>query len=145
VAFVKEKESTATRVAGWIVGLALGVVFGILGTVVSQSSVSILGYFDLPYGLIIALAGVTLLLVGLRLVLPSRVGAILAAVGVVGALGILSQPSAGGSVLVPANIMGYIWILAPSIIALVVLAWPRLRGKARQNAEPAEPANEAQG
>ena len=142
---MKEKESTATRVAGWIVGLALGIVFGILGTVVSQSSVSILGFFDLPYGLIIALAGVTLLLVGLRLVLPSRIGAILAAVGIVGALGILSQPSGGGSVLVPANIMGYVWILAPGIIALVVLAWPRLGGKAGQHAAIVEPANEAQG
>jgi hypothetical protein len=142
---VKEKESTATRIAGWIVGLALGIVFGILGTVVSQSSVSILGFFDLPYGLIIALAGVTLLLVGLRLVLPSRIGAILAAVGVVGALGVLSQPSDGGSVLVPANIMGYVWILAPGIIALIVLAWPRLGGKAAQHAAIVEPANEAQG
>lgn len=126
-------------------GLVLGVVFGVLGTIVSQSSVSVLGFFDLPYGLIIALVAVALLLIGLRLVLSSRIGAIFAAVGVVGALGILSQPSTGGSVLVPANISGYVWILAPSIIALIVLAWPRSGGRSRQDTAPAESANEPQG
>jgi hypothetical protein len=142
---VNDKESTSTRVAGWIVGLVLGIVFGVLGTVVSQSSVSVLGFFDLPYGLIVALVAVALLLIGLRLVLSSRIGAILAAAGVVGALGVLSQPSTGGSVLVPANISGYVWILAPSIIALIVLAWPRMAVRVRQEAVPVEPANGHQG
>ncbi len=127
------------RVAGWIMGLALGVVFGVLGTVVSQSSVNVLGVFDLPYGLIIALVAVALLLVGLRLVLTSRIGAIFAAVGVLAALGFLSQPSVGGSVLVPANIAGYVWILGPSVIALIVLAWPRTARRPRPEAPAAEP------
>lgn len=145
---MNEKESTTTKVAGWIVGLVLGVVFGIMGTVVSQSTVSIFGYFELPYGLVIALVSVALLLVGLRLVLKSRIGAIFAAAGVVGALGILSQPSPGGSVLVPANVQGYVWILAPSIIALIVLAWPRMARRSAvahaANEPAAESANEPQ-
>ncbi|RFA19986.1 hypothetical protein [Subtercola boreus] len=119
-------ESGVVRAASWAVGLLLGVVFGMLGTVVNQASISFFGLFDAPIGLVLAIAAVTLLLVGLRLVLPSRLIAFLAALGLVGIVAVLTLPSPGGSVLVPANTAGYVWTFAPTVIALVVIAWPKL-------------------
>lgn len=118
-------EALSSRIVSWIVGLGLGVLFGVMGTAVSQSTWTIAPGFSLPIGLIVALPAVALLLVGLRLVLRSRTTAILAAFGIVVTVFLLSQPSAGGSVLVPGNALGVTWTFAPTVIALLVLAWPR--------------------
>ncbi|SKA99364.1 hypothetical protein SAMN06295879_2779 [Agreia bicolorata] len=119
-------EPLSSRVVSWVVGLGLGALFGVMGTAVSQSTWMIASGFSLPIGLIVALLAVTLLLVGLRLVLRTRTTAILAAFGIVVTIFLLSQPSAGGSILVPGNALGVTWTFAPTIIALLVLAWPRL-------------------
>ncbi|RFA14046.1 hypothetical protein B7R22_10525 [Subtercola boreus] len=131
-------ESMVVRVASWIIGLLLGVVFGMLGTVVHQSTISFFGLFDLPLGLILAVASVVFLLVGLRLILPSRLIAFLAALGLVGIVAVLTLPSPGGSILIPADERGYgyVWTFAPTVIALVVLAWP----KRRQAEQPSDAA-----
>jgi len=121
-------ESRMVRVAGLIIGFLLGVLFGMLGTVVHQASLSFFGLFDLPIGLILALPACALLLIGLRLLLPTRLLAIVAAAGLVGIVALFSLPSQGGSVLIPANFEGYTWTFAPTIIALIVLAWPRGSG-----------------
>ncbi|MEA9986047.1 MULTISPECIES: hypothetical protein [Subtercola] len=118
-------ESWFVRVASWVVGLLLGAVFAMLGTVVNQASFSFFGLFDVPIGVIMAVLASALLLLGLRLVLPSRTVAILAAVGLVGMVSLLSLPSRGGSVLIPATPQGYVWTFAPTIVALVILAWPK--------------------
>jgi hypothetical protein len=122
-------ESLVVRIASWVIGLLLGVVFGMLGTVVHQSTVSFFGLFDLPIGLILAIASVVFLLVGLRLILPTRLLAFLAALGLVGIVAVLTLPSPGGSILVPADVhgYGYIWTFAPTVVAIIVLAWPKLR------------------
>ncbi|CAN5283140.1 hypothetical protein BH09ACT6_BH09ACT6_21340 [soil metagenome] len=117
-------ESWIVRGGSWVIGLLLGVVYGMLGTVVNQADVSFFGLFDVPIGLIFACVGLFLLLLGLRLVLPTRTVALLAAVGSVGMVAVLTLPSPGGSVLVPANVAGYIWTFAPTVVAVVVLAWP---------------------
>jgi hypothetical protein len=122
-------ESVVPRIAGWVIGLLLGGLFGALGTIVSQSTIA-LGSLTIPIGLIVALPAVALLLIGLRLVLRTRTAALLAGLGLAGTVLLLSQMSAGGSVLVPNNALGYVWTLAPTFIALVVLAWPRLTRRA---------------
>jgi hypothetical protein len=119
------REPLSTRIVSWIVGFGLGVLFGVMGTAVSQSTWKIAPEFSVPIGLVVALPAVTLLLVGLRLVQPTRTPAILAAFGIVVTIFLLSQPSAGGSILVPNNLPGVIWTFAPTVIALLVLAWPR--------------------
>ena len=118
-------ESLSSRIVSWVVGLGLGVLFGVMGTAVSQSTWTIAPGFSLPVGLIVALPAVLLLLVGLRLVLRTRTTAIVAAFGIVVTIFLLSQPSAGGSILVPGNLLGVVWTFAPTVIALLVLAWPR--------------------
>jgi hypothetical protein len=119
-------ESWFVRVATLVIGLLLGIVLGMLGTVVSQSTVSFFGLFPLPYGLVMAIAASFFMLLGLRLILPTRTVALLAAVGLVGIVAVLTLPSRGGSILIPATVQGYVWTFAPTVVSLVVLAWPRL-------------------
>ncbi len=131
-------ESWLVRVGSWLVALLLGVVFGMLGTVVNQFTISIFGWFDLPIGLIMGCLASALLLLGLRLILPTRTLALLAAVGLVGIVAALTLQSPGGSVLIPANALGYVWTFAPTVISLVILAWPR-RVARRQEPTAQEP------
>lgn len=119
------RETLSARIVSWVVGFGLGVLFGVMGTAVSQSTWTMAPGFSVPIGLIVGLPAVTLLLVGLRLVQSTRTPAILAAFGLVLTVFLLSQPSAGGSILVPNNTLGVIWTFAPTVIALLVLAWPR--------------------
>jgi hypothetical protein len=118
-------EPLSARLVSWVIALALGVLFGVMGTAVSQSRVTV---FDaaLPVGLVIGLLAVTLLLMGLRLLYRTRTAAMIAAFGLVLAVFLLSQPSAGGSVLLPANsVLALAWTFGPTVIALLVIAWPR--------------------
>lgn len=120
--------SLLTRVIGYVVALLLGALFGVLGTIVHQITFSVFGWFDLPIGLIIALPAVALLLVGLRMSFATRLAAILAGVGLVGIVALLALPSAGGSVLIPESTAGLVWLIGSTLVAVVVLAWPRLGG-----------------
>ena len=60
-----------------------------------------------------------------RLVEQLRAGAGFAAVAMIVMVGILSLLGAGGSVIIPWNGPGITWQIAPTIVAVVVLAWPR--------------------
>ncbi len=113
----------------------IGVAIGVVTTINHQASLTV---FQVPvwYGLVLAVFAVTALLVGLRLVADSRRVAALAAGGVLVAVGVLSLPSVGGSVLVPANPVGYLWTFAPVVIAVVVLGWPRLPAVPNRPAVP---------
>jgi len=124
--------SLSTRVIGYVVAVVLGFLFGALGTVVHQISVSVFGLFDLPVGVIIALAATGLLLAGLRLVAPNRLAALLSGVALVGMVTLLALPSTGGSVLIPDSTLGMVWLIGATLVAVVVLAWPRLAGGARR-------------
>jgi hypothetical protein len=115
----------AGRLLTSIFALLAGVVFGVLGTVGHQATVTV-GAVVLPVGLILATLGATALLVGLRLVLGDRLIVLLAAVGMLGTIFVLSLRSAGGSVLIPAGLPGSLWTLVPALIAVFVVAWPKL-------------------
>jgi N-acetyl-1-D-myo-inositol-2-amino-2-deoxy-alpha-D-glucopyranoside deacetylase len=113
-----------SRIASCAIALLLGLFTGGLLTVVHQAAVSIAGV-AVPWGIIAAVVITTALLVGIRLVFGSRVVAAFAALGVLAAVVVLSIQSAGGSLLVPGNPAGFIWVFAPVVIPLLVLAWPR--------------------
>ncbi|WP_440711224.1 hypothetical protein [Herbiconiux sp. YIM B11900] len=131
--------SLTTRIIAYVLAFALGGLFGILGTIVHQISVSVFGLFDLPLGLVVALPAVALLLVGLRLIAPTRLAALLAAVALVGVVALLALPSPGGSVLIPDSTAGMVWLVGSTLVAVVVLCWPRLgsQGAARRSARGA--------
>jgi len=120
----------AARILNCILLIFVGAVVGVIGTVAHQSTVDMLSV-SLPWGIVVALIGAACLLAGVRLVTEDRMPALLCAVGLLGAIGLLSLKSTGGSVLVPDNALGKVWVFAPIIIAAVVIAWPRIvRGPA---------------
>jgi hypothetical protein len=112
-------------------GLVAGAAFGMLGTVAHQTTLPV-GQATLPVGLVLALAGAAALLVGLRMVLGDRMVVLLAAVGLLGTIFVLSLRSAGGSVLVPAGPAGTVWTLVPALIAALAVAWPKVPPRAPQ-------------
>ena len=105
--------------------LIVGGLIGSITTVIHQSSVSVLG-IGIPWGLVLSLATVAAYLLGLRLVRGERVSVIFGALGILISVFLFSQRSMGGSVLVPDNLAGSIWAIAPTLIATVIVAWPKL-------------------
>ncbi|MDJ0322889.1 hypothetical protein QMG61_03805 [Cryobacterium sp. PH31-AA6] len=113
------------RALAGLLAFVVGVVFGVLGTIAHQATIAI-GPVVIPIGLVLSLAGVTALLAGLRLVVGDRLIVLLAAIGLLGTIFLLSLRSAGGSVLVPEGLPGTLWTIGPTLVATVVLAWPRI-------------------
>ena len=113
-----------------VVALVLGAVIGALGTV-AHSILWTVGSADIPVGLVVALAVVVCVLVGLRLVFDHRLPALVAAVGVIAVVNLLSTESSGGSVLIPDTLLAYFWVYGPVAIGFIVLAWPKLPQRRR--------------
>jgi N-acetyl-1-D-myo-inositol-2-amino-2-deoxy-alpha-D-glucopyranoside deacetylase len=123
------------RAGTLLLALAAGAVFGAIGTVGHQVTTTVAGA-PLWTGLVVSLVMAAALVAGFRLVFRSRAVAVAAALGLYLAIGAFSQPGAGGSALVPANLPGYGWAFGPAVVAMIVLAWPTLppreAGGARQ-------------
>jgi hypothetical protein len=114
-----------SRIVNAVILVVLGAVAAAVGTVAHQATVALAGA-PLPWGLVLSLCAVACLLAGLRLVAESRVPAFAAALGVVGMIGLFSLRSMGGSVLIPNNLVGQLWVFGPVVIAAIVIAWPRV-------------------
>lgn len=117
------------RVLTGFLALVLGVAFGVLGTIAHQATIRVgagPGAVALPIGLVLSLTGITALLAGLRLVVGDRLIVFVSVIGLLGTIFLLSLRSAGGSVLVPESLAGTIWSIGPTLVATVVLAWPRI-------------------
>ena len=111
-------------------GFVLGLFVGSVTTVVHQSVVTVAGV-DVPWGLILGVLVIVGFLVGLRIVVQDRLIVLIAALGLVAMVFLLSQASTGGSVLIPNNLWGTIWAIVPTLIATIVVAWPRLPQRGR--------------
>lgn len=110
-----------------VVGLtAAGLVFGTLGTVVHSAT---FGTAQLPWGIVVALLALGCLLAGIRLLGDGRLNTLCAALGAVAAVGVLSQRSFGGSVLVMNSVLGWIWVCGAIAIAAAAVAWPSRRAR----------------
>lgn len=112
-------------VASAVLAAAVGLLVGGLLTIGHQQVATLAGAV-IPVGVIAALLVVASLVTGLRIVFGSRMVAACAAAGVAVVAGVFSQSGPGGSVLVPANLAGYAWVYGSVLIAVLVLAWPRL-------------------
>lgn len=118
--------------------ICAGVLVGALGTVANQISWSVSSSFSLPLGLAVAFLALTALLIAARSLGVSRFPALGVALGALGTILLFSRESAGGSVLVPNNLMGQLWFAGPFVIAAVVIAWPDLQ-RARARSAPTTP------
>lgn len=120
----------AARALPWAVAVLGGVGVGILGTVVHQGTWTV-GDQSLPVGLALALG----LVLAAEVFLASWTrgsGAVIVFGMMIFLLGfVLAQPSGGGSVLVPANSRGYVWLLAPVAVTLGVMFFARRRETGR--------------
>ncbi|NQX29360.1 PIG-L family deacetylase [Microbacteriaceae bacterium VKM Ac-2854] len=121
----EEPPTLLGRITSGALALAIGAVVGVITTVAHQSTVTIAGA-ALPLGLFASVLAVVFLLLGMRLVMYDRLVAFCTAMGILAAIGVLAVRSTGGSVLIPANTAGVVWTFAPALIALLVIAWPRL-------------------
>lgn len=104
----------------------IGVCLGALLSVYNQSTAVTAGE-SIWVGAIAGIAIAAAILAGLRLAFGTRIVSAFAAGGMIAIVGILSSLGSGGSVLIPWNGPGILWQIAPTAIALVVLAWPRGR------------------
>jgi N-acetyl-1-D-myo-inositol-2-amino-2-deoxy-alpha-D-glucopyranoside deacetylase len=119
------RPSVASLILTCLMALLLGGALGLLGTIGHQ--------YAPPLGIVLSLAAVAGLIGGLRLIFDGRLVPLLAAVGVLGVESLLALPGmGGGSVLIPANPIGYIWSIGPVLIAVVALGWPRIEPRARR-------------
>lgn len=115
-----------SRVLNILLLVLFGAVVGAVGTSAHQVSARVWGV-DVPWGLAVAIAASGCLVVGVRLVTEGRVATIATAVGVVGAIALFSLKGPGGSVLIPDNVVGQVWVFAPAVVAAIAIAWPEPR------------------
>ena len=113
------------RIVTLLIAGVLGLFAGALLTASHQAAVDVAGV-PVPWGLIVGILIITALFIGLRIVFETRAVALAAGVGFLGASALLALQSAGGSVLVPDNPVGYLWTFGPVLIGAIVLAWPKL-------------------
>lgn len=102
------------RITACVVALVLGGIVGAIGTANHQYTWAVT-----------SLALTAPLLAGLRFLFATRIVAGFAAVGLLGVVWMFSQTGPGGSILVPANLAGYVWAYGPLVLAFVGLAWPQ--------------------
>jgi len=119
------EQTVGVKIGVGILVLAFGGIVGALMTAVHQSS-AMVGDIVVPWGLILSVLAMVAYIVGLRVLTGSRVLAILATVGIMGATAYLASPTVGGSVIVPANIAGVIWTFLPAVVIAIVVAWPNM-------------------
>jgi len=120
-----ERPSMLARIGMYALAVLIGVIYGAVATVGHGQSIRV-GEVVLPWGLVLALIGVFALLLGIRLVAGGRWVAAAAGVGIVAIVALLTLPGPGGSVLVTGDLVGTIWAVGPALIAVLVVAWPRL-------------------
>lgn len=114
-----------SRIVNAVLLVVAGAVIGGIGTVAHQLTVT--WGVTIPLGLIGSLLCFTALLVGLRLLGASRWPALYAALGAIAVILVFTQQSPGGSVLIPNNLWGQIWLVGPILIAAVVVSWPDVK------------------
>ncbi|MGN6325177.1 hypothetical protein [Pseudolysinimonas sp.] len=120
-----ERMGPGSTVIASVFALVIGGVVGLLATFAHAQWA--------PWGLVAGLAILVCLVAGFRLVFASRIVAAAAAVGFVVAGALLALPGAGAPILRLDGPAGWIWAVAPVVLAVVVLAVP-WRGRASARA-----------
>ena len=110
----------------WALAAVGGALISAVTTPLAQASVDVLGV-TIPWGLVAALLTVAAYVLGLRLVSDTRMLSLFGAIGVVVVIMLLSLPGPGGGVIVPGNLYGTLWAAVPSLIFVVIIAFPSPR------------------
>lgn len=129
-----QDQGIGVHLLAYLLALVVGAFVGGISVVNSQFSPVLFGH-PVPVGIVVVLLLVACLLAGLRIVFPGRLVVGFAAIGLLVVIGVLSIASSGGSVLVPANAVGYVLTYGSLVIVAVVLAWPNLSAVPRDSLE----------
>lgn len=113
-----------SRALSWIAVALVGVVYGAAGTIAHS-----LTWELVPVGFIVGTIACTSLLVAVRTLTHDRGATIVASVGMLGMLVVISGPGPGGSVIVPDSPLGQLWIYTIGVVALLVISWPTLKSR----------------
>ncbi len=116
------RSSILPRLGTWLVALAVGLVYGLAGTIAHSYT---LGWF--PVGLLLAMVGCAALLAAVRLLTADRWAALATGVGMVTATLVFSGRGPGGSVIVPQTTLATVWTIAVPVLVAVVVLWPERR------------------
>jgi N-acetyl-1-D-myo-inositol-2-amino-2-deoxy-alpha-D-glucopyranoside deacetylase len=122
-----------------VIAGVIGVALGALLTVYNQFTVTIGGQ-PIWAGVILSVVVVGAVLAGFRLAFETRVVPAVAAVGMIVVVALYSIPFSSGSPLIIPSGPGLVWEFAPTVIAFVVLVWPRASKR-----QPGKIENQAQG
>jgi hypothetical protein len=113
------RSTLLPRLGTWFVALAVGVVYGLAGTIAHSYT---LGWF--PLGLVLAIIGCVALLAAVRLLTGDRWATLAAGAGMIAATLVFSGRGPGGSVIVPQTAVATAWTIAVPILVAVVVFWP---------------------
>lgn len=114
----------AARAFSIVLAFATGVGTGFVLTFMHRQYVVELGVVPVPFGLIGGLAVVAALIAGMRLAFGERTAPIAAAAGVILGAAVLTIPGNSGSLFAPDDPLGYVWAVGPTVLAIVIIAWP---------------------
>ncbi|MCI2959245.1 DUF6113 family protein [Agromyces atrinae] len=128
-----EKASLGSRIAVYAVSALAGAVFGFFATFGHQAQTVVAGV-SIPWGIVLALLGVAALVLGIRLITRDRWASFWTAGGLLAVVFVLSLPGIGGSVLVTDSVLGTVWAVGPTLIAVLIVAWPTLPNRSRSRA-----------
>ena len=127
------RTSALARVATWIVSFAVGVAYGLAGTIAHTYT---FGWF--PVGLVLAIVGSGALLLAVRLLTSDRWAALATGLGMMIATLVFSGRGPGGSVIVPQAPEGQfdpgiVWTIAVPLMVTLAVAWPDVSRLRRSN------------
>jgi hypothetical protein len=128
-----------------VLAFATGAAMGFVLTFTHRQYLVELGPVTVPLGLIGGLAVVAALILGMRLAFGERASAMAAAAGVLVGSGILVLPGNSGSLYLESDPLGYIWVLAPTVLAIAILGWPFGRRRQSKSAAPTYEPSRAPG
>lgn len=114
----------AARVATAALAAATGGLIGFVLTFTHRQYQLDLAGIPVPLGLLGGLAIIAALLAGLRLAFGDRAAPFAAAAGVLAAIAVLGIPLPSGSTVYAGDALDYVWVLAPAVIAAIVVGWP---------------------
>lgn len=114
------EQGVVSRIFVLGVSLVLGALAGLVLTAAHRDEIA-----GIPWAALLELVLVAALLVGLRIAFGSRLPPLAAGIGVIGASIVLAMPSAGGAILVQADLPGYLWMFGLPVVVFAVLVRPR--------------------
>jgi len=127
------RTSALARVATWVVAFAVGVAYGVAGTIAHTYT---FGWF--PLGLFLAIIGSGALLLAVRLLTSDRWAALATGLGMMIATLVFSGRGPGGSVIVPQAAegqfdAGIVWTITVPLMVALAVAWPDVSTFRRSN------------